>query len=91
MCALGNLRLEDAVATLTEFTAAAAEAALAHLPAAPKAWYVCGGGRHNAALLAALARRLGDVRSVDSLGWAGDALEAQAFAYLAVRSLHGLP
>ena len=43
--------------------------------------------------MAALARRLGGVpvRPVEAVGWDGDALEAQAFAYLAVRSLRGLP
>ena len=52
----------------------------------------CGGGRRNPALMAALARRLGcPVRPVEAVGWDGDALEAQAFAYLAVRSLEGLP
>ncbi|MGC2526031.1 MAG: anhydro-N-acetylmuramic acid kinase, partial [Stellaceae bacterium] len=55
-------------------------------------WLVCGGGRHNPAMMAALARRLGTpVRPVEAVGWDGDALEAQAFAYLAVRSLAGLP
>jgi len=81
----------DAAATLTEFTAASVEAAAEHFPHAPKAWFVCGGGRHNPVLMAALARRLGNVQSVGTLGWAGDALEAQAFAFLAVRSLRGLP
>ncbi|HTV45180.1 MAG TPA: anhydro-N-acetylmuramic acid kinase, partial [Stellaceae bacterium] len=50
------------------------------------------GGRHNPALMMALARRLdAPVRPVEAVGWDGDALEAQAFAYLAVRSLLGLP
>ncbi len=51
-----------------------------------------GGGRHNRALMAALAARLQvPVAAVESVGWDGDGLEAQAFAYLAVRSLKGLP
>ncbi|HEX9646517.1 MAG TPA: anhydro-N-acetylmuramic acid kinase, partial [Alphaproteobacteria bacterium] len=55
-------------------------------------WLVCGGGRHNPALMAALAARLGAaVAPVEAVGWQGDALEAQAFAYLAVRSLRALP
>ena len=42
--------------------------------------------------MAMLAARTGaDVRSVDELGWDGDALEAQGFAYMAVRHLNGLP
>jgi anhydro-N-acetylmuramic acid kinase len=83
----------DGAATLTELTAAAAAAALAHFPAPPREWLVCGGGRRNPAIMAALARRLGGVpvRPVEAVGWDGDALEAQAFAYLAVRSVRGLP
>ena len=51
-----------------------------------------GGGRHNPILMEVLRRRLGaPVRPVEAVGWDGDALEAQAFAYLAVRSLEGLP
>ncbi|MDE1145556.1 MAG: anhydro-N-acetylmuramic acid kinase [Azospirillaceae bacterium] len=82
----------DGAATLTHFTAAAVAAAVAHLPQAPRTWLACGGGRHNGALMRALSDRLGvAVGNVDDLGWSGDALEAQAFAYLAVRSRRGLP
>jgi anhydro-N-acetylmuramic acid kinase len=87
-----GLSPEDGAATLTEMTAAAVAAALEHFPAAPREWLVCGGGRHNPALMAALARALAaPVRPVEAAGWDGDALEAQAFAYLAVRSALGLP
>lgn len=89
---VAGLSTADGAATLTAFTAAAVAAALAHLPAAPGRWLVTGGGRHNPALMAALAERLGvPVEPVEALGWDGDALEAQAFAYLALRSLEGLP
>src|SRR5712691_9940733 len=87
-----NLSLADGAATLTEMSAASVAAALRHFPAPPREWLVCGGGRHNPALMAALARLLGvPVRPVEAVGWDGDALEAQAFAYLAVRSILGLP
>ncbi len=87
-----GLSLEDGAATLTEMTAAAVAAARRHFPAPAREWLVCGGGRHNPVLMAALARRLGaPVRPVEAVGWNGDALEAQAFAYLAVRSAAGLP
>ncbi len=90
--ALGGLAPADGAATLTAFTAAAVAAACAHLPASPKRWLVTGGGRHNPALMAALAGRLAvPVDPVEAVGWQGDALEAQAFAYLALRSLDGLP
>ena len=87
-----GLSPEDGAATLTEVTAAAVAASLAHFPSPPREWLVSGGGRHNPAIMAALARRLAaPVRPVEAAGWDGDALEAQAFAYLAVRSRCGLP
>ncbi len=67
-------------------------AARSLLPAPPRRWLVTGGGRLNHTLMAGLARALGvPVDPVDRLGWSGDALEAQAFGYLAVRSRLGLP
>jgi anhydro-N-acetylmuramic acid kinase len=143
-----GLSVEDGTATLTEMTAAAVAAAMRHFPAPPREWLVCGGGRRNPAIMAALSRRLGGwiippaeyphpdppppagegeakarrlnspplagegrvgvnatdallteeesseaviVRPVEAVGWDGDALEAQAFAWLAVRSLRALP
>lgn len=87
-----HLSPADGAATLVAMTAAAAAAGLGHLPLAPRRWLLAGGGRHNAAVTAALARSLKiAVEPVEAVGWNGDALEAQAFAYLAVRSLLGLP
>src|SRR5437868_6038902 len=87
-----GLSLADGAATLTAMTAASVAAATRHFPSPAREWLVCGGGRHNPALMAALARHLGvPVRPVEAVGWNGDALEAQAFAYLAVRSVLGLP
>jgi anhydro-N-acetylmuramic acid kinase len=90
--AVEGLSDADGAATLTAFTAAAVERALSHLPAAPRRWIVCGGGRHNPVLMRMLAARLGTpVEPVEAIGWDGDMIEAQAFAYLAVRSRRGLP
>ncbi|HYH23338.1 MAG TPA: anhydro-N-acetylmuramic acid kinase [Azospirillum sp.] len=87
-----HLAPADGAATLTAFTAFAVERVLPHLPEAPTRWLVCGGGRHNRTLMEMLADRLrAPVAPVEDLGWDGDALEAQAFAYLAVRSRLGLP
>jgi anhydro-N-acetylmuramic acid kinase len=87
-----ELSLEDGAATLTEMTAAAVAGSVRHFPRPAHEWLVTGGGRHNPALMEALRRRLGvPVRPVEVFGWDGDALEAQAFAYLAVRSTLGLP
>jgi len=82
----------DGAATLTAMSAAAVARALEYFPAPPRGWLVTGGGRHNPALMGELKRRLGaPVEPVEKAGWNGDALEAQAFAYLAVRSLERLP
>lgn len=86
-----GLSAADGAATLTEFTARAVQAGLRHLPAPPSRWLVTGGGRHNPALMAALGQALAvAVEPVEAVGWRGDALEAEAFAYLAVRSRDGL-
>jgi anhydro-N-acetylmuramic acid kinase len=86
------LSAADGAATLTEFTAASVATAVAQMPEAPHRWLVTGGGRHNPAIMAALSRRLGvPVDRVETVGWDGDLIEAQAFGYLAVRSLRGLP
>jgi anhydro-N-acetylmuramic acid kinase len=89
---VADLSATDGAATLTAFTAAAVAMAQQHFPAPAVRWLVCGGGRHNPAVMEALRQVLpGSVDAVESVGWDGDALEAQAFAYLAVRSLRGLP
>jgi anhydro-N-acetylmuramic acid kinase len=87
-----GLSAADGAATLTAMTAAAAARAAEHFPSPPRRWLVCGGGRRNPVLMAALASLVGKpVDPVEAVGWNGDALEAQAFAYLAVRSTLGLP
>lgn len=90
--AVAHLSDADAAATLAALPAACLARALAHLPRAPRLWLVSGGGTRNPAVMAALAERLpGAVASVASIGLDADMLEAQAFAYLAVRVLRGLP
>lgn len=89
---VAKLSLADAAATLVAFTAQSIAAILDHLPSAPNRAIVCGGGARNRALMAELGRRLPHpVTTADQQGWIGDGIEAQAFAYLAVRSLEGLP
>ncbi len=89
---LASLSAPDAMATLAAFTVQSIAAGFRHLPDMPRALYVTGGGRHNRFVMDMLARRLNiPVRTVDDLGWDGDALEAEGFAYLAVRSVLGLP
>jgi len=82
----------DAAATLTEIAAASAIAGLDHAPVPPERLLVTGGGRHNPTLMAALAARAPcPVEPVEAAGLDGDMVEAQAFAYLALRVLRGLP
>ncbi|KQN05821.1 MULTISPECIES: anhydro-N-acetylmuramic acid kinase [Sphingomonas] len=86
-----GLSAADGAATLTAFTAATVAEALRHLPARPVRLLVAGGGRHNPTMLAMIAERTGlVVEPSDVLGWNGDALEAEGFAYMAVRTLKGL-
>ena len=87
-----GLSLQDGAALLTAFCAVAVSKALAQLPHSPKQLIVCGGGRHNASLMKALEQRTGvQVSTAEHAGWRGDAVEAECFAYLAVRTLQGLP
>lgn len=87
-----GLSVADGAATLTRGTARAIALAARHFPAPVTQWVISGGGARNPALLKAIAEETrGKVVTADSLGWNGDALEAQAFAFLAVRSLRGLP
>lgn len=86
-----SLSLADGAATLAAFTARAIAQSARHLPATAHAWIICGGGRHNHAVMAHLRNLLPGVRRVDDLGWDGDFIEAWAFAYLAARHLRGLP
>jgi anhydro-N-acetylmuramic acid kinase len=90
---LDGIGIEDGAATLTALTAAAVARIVPHLPRAPATWIVAGGGARNPTLMKMLGERLTPVRieSAHEAGWSIDSLEAQAFAYLAVRSLRGLP
>jgi anhydro-N-acetylmuramic acid kinase len=90
--AVAALSDADAAATLTAFTVAAVVACRAQLGEAAGDWHwiVCGGGRHNPVMMAMLADALGRVDSSDTLGMRGDFIEAEAFAYLAARSVRGL-
>lgn len=87
-----GLALADGAATLTAFTAEAVALALRQLPVGIPRLLVAGGGRHNAALMAALGAATGiEVAPVEAFGFDGDSLEAQAFAWLAARVVDGLP
>jgi anhydro-N-acetylmuramic acid kinase len=82
----------DGAATLSAFTVESTAAALKHVPQAPARWLVGGGGRRNPNLMRRLAERLqARVDPVEAIGFDGDCIEAQCFAYLALRSRRELP
>jgi len=89
---MNDLSIEDGAATLAAFTTLAAVYTLNDMREKPKSLIVCGGGRHNKAMMWMLREHLAtDVKTAESVGWNSDAIEAQAFAYLAVRSKWKLP
>ena len=90
---LAGKSTQDGAATLTALTAATAAHIVTLLPRTPATWIVGGGGARNPTLLRMLAERVAPatVETADQAGWSTDQLEAQAFAFLAVRTLRGLP
>ena len=88
---VSDLSVPDAVATLTAITAASIAASVRHMPEPPERWLVAGGGRHNKTLMRMLQAHSNiPVEPVEAVNLDGDMLEAQAFAYLAVRVKRGL-
>lgn len=89
---VSQLSLADGAATLTAFTAAAVARAREHMPAEPHLWIVTGGGRRNRTLMSMIAGRVENaVVPAEAAGLDGDSMEAEAWAYLAVRSYRGFP
>jgi anhydro-N-acetylmuramic acid kinase len=87
-----GLKTADGARTLTEVTARAIKRALEHLPNLPARLIICGGGQHNSFLMQCIRDNVGGrVDRADDVSLNGDALEAEAFAYLAIRSLKNLP
>lgn len=91
----GEIELADGARTLARLTAEAIFAASDFLPQKPELWIICGGGRKNEVImsdLGGLARQSGSTAiSAEQAGFDGGAMEAEAFAYLAIRSLKNLP
>jgi anhydro-N-acetylmuramic acid kinase len=91
---LEGLSPEDGAATLTRFTAEAIALSGRLVPQSPELLVICGGGRLNPTLmrdLESLLEPAARVVAAEAVGFNGDAMEAEAWAYLAVRCLHGLP
>jgi len=89
---VGELSDADAAATLTAMSAAGVMRGMEHCPEPPSRLLVTGGGRHNPVMMDMLRAALDcEVAPVEDVGLDGDMLEAQAFGYLAVRVMRGLP
>ena len=97
---IDGLSLEDGAKTLTVFLAQTIKTARSFFPEPAALWLLCGGGRKNLAIVQSLTETLSEklsenlavrVQDIDQLGFDGDALEAQAFAYLAIRRLKAMP
>ncbi|HWU48242.1 MAG TPA: anhydro-N-acetylmuramic acid kinase [Asticcacaulis sp.] len=91
--AIAGLGFEDGMATLSAFTLQSLLEGIRLTGVTPKTVILAGGGRHNAYLVAQLRASVAPARVIlaEELGWRGGALEAEGFAYMAVRSLKGLP
>jgi anhydro-N-acetylmuramic acid kinase len=87
-----GLSLEDGAATLTAFTALSLARAREHFHEEPQLWIICGGGRRNKTIMSSLAAQVQNaVVPAEAVGLDGDAIEAEAWGYLAVRALLKLP
>lgn len=82
--------LTNMLATLIRLSAQSIADALERIDFEPENIWVCGGGRHNRALMMALSELLdGRTATIEDAGVDGDSLEAVAFAWLARECLHG--
>ncbi|WP_424993578.1 anhydro-N-acetylmuramic acid kinase [Oceaniradius stylonematis] len=87
-----GLGLEDGAATLTAFTAGSVGKGLDLLPKRPTRIIVCGGGRKNPTMMREMAKRTGcEILLAEDVGLRGDAVEAECFAFLAIRSMRQMP
>lgn len=91
-CDISDLSLRDGAATLAAFTVQSVMVSTVHFPEAPQAWVITGGGRHNQAIMQQLQQQTNaPVHNADDVNMDGDGMEAEGFAYMAVRSVLGLP
>jgi len=90
---INSLKVEDALATFAYMHAKALQINLEFLSERPKEIFVCGGGRKNTAIMDEMRKwLLGiEIRTAEEIGFNGDAIEAEAFAFLGIRNLLKLP
>jgi len=90
-----EMELSDGARTLARLTAKSIFLACVHLPAAPQLWVICGGGRKNKVIMDDLKQlaiaQSSQVMSAEDVGFDGGAMEAEAFAYLAIRASKNMP
>lgn len=88
-----GLELADGSRTLAAVSARAILKSAEHMEKEPALWIVCGGGRKNPHIVADLRDGAGQTEVIlaEDAGLDGDAMEAEAWAYLAVRSGRKLP
>ncbi len=90
---LNTLSLPNALATAAEIIASSITLSKKHFPKEPRRWIVAGGGARNPTLVKLLRAKLAPakVQAAEEIGWQSSAVEAQAFAFLAVRATKNLP
>lgn len=88
---LDGLETANGAASLVAITVQSIAAAVKHLPLEPATWVICGGGRKNVAIMDGLRAQLSGVVKAEALALNGDSMEAEAWGFLAARSLAGLP
>jgi anhydro-N-acetylmuramic acid kinase len=88
---LEGMNIADGAATLVAMTAHSILKSSERFPSQPKTWIICGGGRHNAAIMQALRTTGENIIKAEVANFNGDSMEAEAWAYLGVRAQLGLP
>jgi len=89
---ISNLKPIDQAATLSKLISIQLKEALKFFDKDPKCLYISGGGAKNIAIMEGFFKDYNNIiSSLDDNNWNADAMEAQAFAYLAVRSIKSLP
>ena len=86
-----GLSLENGAATITDFTAKLIADGMNFVKG--NKWLVCGGGRKNEFLLEKITNNFEkiEIDPIDKYEIDGDFIESQAFAFLAIRSIEGMP
>ncbi|MHC2066359.1 anhydro-N-acetylmuramic acid kinase [Bremerella sp. T1] len=88
---VSGMSVEDGAATLCAVTVDAVHKAISQMPEPPGILWVTGGGVHHPVIMKSLRDRFPTVQTIDKRNLSPDMLEAECFAWLAVRSLRNLP